>query len=149
MNCHAIRAGAWAKLGLVVAPFAAAVCLPAAAQEAPGSIQAEFEDAFYSHDEIFFNNRSIARQAAFLLGTGFPDVEVVRDGQAIHEVYETVLLQQTTADPFLRTPDLPNPYQGSVLTTPLIEAQVFDNGVLSQPIPAPAAPLPGPIPALW
>ncbi|MGB3614244.1 MAG: hypothetical protein WBA10_10660 [Elainellaceae cyanobacterium] len=143
------RIARWIGLSVLVAsPIA--LNQPAVGQEAPGSIQAEFEDAFFSHDEIFFNNRSVARQVSFLLGTGFPDNEITRDGERVHEVYETVLLQQTTSDPLLATPDLPNPYSSSILTAPIIEDQVFANTPLSQPIPAPARPaVSGPIPALW
>ena len=150
MNCQiTVRATAVAKMALLAAPLAlASISLPAVAQERPGSIQEEFEDAFFSHDEIFFNNRSIARQVSYLFGIGFPDVEIVNDGRAVHEVYETVLLQQVSSGPVLRTPDLPNPYATSVLTAPIVEEEVFGSAPLSQPIPAPA-PLSGPVPALW
>lgn len=140
----------WASLlALIVAPMA--LCERAVGQELEGSIQDEFEDAFFSHDEIFFNNRSVARQIGFLIGVGFPDVEITKDGRAVHEVYETVLQQQANASLPIRTPDLPNPYETSILLSPIVEEDVFVNAPLSQPIPAPPArPVQsGPIPALW
>ncbi|MGF1537160.1 MAG: hypothetical protein ACFB4J_11845 [Elainellaceae cyanobacterium] len=139
----------WASLlALVVSPMA--LCEQAVGQELEGSIQDEFEDAFFSHDEIFFNNRSIARQISFLIGAGFPDVEITQDGRAVHEVYETVLQQQAIASVPIRTPDLPNPYASTILTSPIVEEDVFINAPLNQPIPAPPRPVPsGPVPALW
>ncbi|MEO0406906.1 MAG: hypothetical protein AAF289_06105 [Cyanobacteria bacterium P01_A01_bin.135] len=148
MTCQLIRAVAWVKLALVAPVAAAALCLPATAQERPGSIQEEFEDAFFSHDEIFFNNRTIPRQVSYLFGIGFTDVEIINDGQAVHEVYETVMLQQRTDGPLLRTPDLANPYDSSLFTRRLVDEQVFDDRPLSQPLPPPPLP-PGPVPALW
>lgn len=143
------RIATWMGLSVLVAsPMV--LSQPAVGQELSGSIQGEFEDAFFSHDEIFFNNRSIARQVSFLFGLGFPDNEIVNDGERVHEVYETVFMQQTTSGPLIRTPDLANPYQTSLFTSPIIEDQVFADGPLSQPIPAQSRPaVSGPIPALW
>ncbi|MGF1513061.1 MAG: hypothetical protein ACFB5Z_05110 [Elainellaceae cyanobacterium] len=137
-------------LALVASPIA--LSESAAAQELEGSIQAEFEDAFFGNDEDFFNNRSIARQVSFLLGIGFTDVEIVSSGENVHDVYEDVLRLQANSGPIILTPDLPNPYQTSVLLSPIVEDEVFVNQPLSQPIPAPVRRAPvqsGPIPALW
>ncbi len=147
----AIAKGAGLLALMVMFPIA--LSERAIGQELEGSIQAEFEDAFFSHDENFFNNRSVARQVSYLFGIGFPDVEITRDGERVHEVYETVLRQQTNSGPILLTPDLPNPYSTSLLLSPIVEEEAFVNAPLTQPIPAPplrSVPVQsGPIPALW
>lgn len=118
------------------------------------TIEDEFEDAFFSHDETFYNNRSIFRQVSWLFGIGFPENEMAADGDAINELYEELLEAQSSTTPRIRTPDLDNPYATSLLQTPISEigAREFESPGFRQPIPAPQTTQPtrtAPVPALW
>ncbi|MGV0027114.1 hypothetical protein [Phormidesmis priestleyi] len=54
-----------------------------------------------------------------LIGTGsFPENAIARDGEHIHLLYRDLLSQQVSNDPLIRTTDLPNPYNTSILTLP-------------------------------
>lgn len=90
------------------------------------TISETFNRAFFKNDPEFFQNRSIKRQLDFLLGPGslsrdsFPENEIMRDGKLIDILYQDVLNQQANSDPLIRTRDLPNPYETSILTSPRI-----------------------------
>ncbi|MBF2050377.1 MAG: hypothetical protein EDM05_035855 [Leptolyngbya sp. IPPAS B-1204] len=131
------------------------------------TIPQAFNRAFYSHTGNFFDNRGIWQQFRLIFGVpNFVDNSISQDGRAVNRLYRDVLEQQTSSGPVLRTPDLPNPYTGSILTTPLV--------ITEEPVPAPppfpsfgrppVAPPPadsprteteaaprreGPVPALW
>jgi len=83
-----------------------------------------FDRALFYESGNFYDNRSIPRQLDLLLGTGlpgraaFPELEIERDAELVHLLYEEALYQQVASDPVLRTPDLPNPYRTSVLQLP-------------------------------
>jgi hypothetical protein len=54
-----------------------------------------------------------------LIGTGsFPENAIARSGDHIHRVYRDLLTQQAANDPIIRTVDLPNPFNTSILTLP-------------------------------
>lgn len=78
------------------------------------TIPEAFDRAFFSNDRDAFTNRSILRQLNSIFGP-YPENEINRDGQAVHKLYVEVLEQQVSSDPILRTPDLPNPYNTSLL----------------------------------
>lgn len=127
------------------------------------SLPEAFEDAFYSNDRNFFENRSLYRQINWILGqgsivrNGFPENEIARDGAAVHAIYEIGLALQNTSDPLLRTPDLPNPYETSLLLLPSVEfrgqAELENFPSTFGPPPEPQAqPVPQPqrpVPALY
>jgi hypothetical protein len=83
-----------------------------------------FENAYFRHDPNFYENGSLKRQVdAFIgpggkFGTTFPDNEIAKDAELLNTLYHDVLAQQTTNDSYLRTPDLPNPYDSSLLMSP-------------------------------
>lgn len=108
------------------------------------SLQRAFDEAFYDNDKIYFSNRSIGRQIDFILGQGtlfrnsFTDNEINRDASNIHDLYVRALYQQVASDPVIRTPDLPNPFENSLLTIPLtpnLNYQVPGSGLIYNPIP--------------
>jgi len=82
------------------------------------------EGAYFRHDPNFYDNGSLERQVGALIGSGsefgtaFPDNKIAKDAELVNTLYHDVLAQQTTNDPYLRTPDLPNPYNSSLLMTP-------------------------------
>ncbi|MTJ11178.1 hypothetical protein FJR11_00905 [Anabaena sp. UHCC 0187] len=83
-----------------------------------------FERAYFRHDPNFYDNGSLKRQVDSLLGPGskfgttFPDNEIAKDAELVNTLYHDALAQQATNDPYLRTPDLPNPYDSSLLMSP-------------------------------
>lgn len=87
-----------------------------------------FERAFFRHDRNFYENSSPKRQLDVILGPGsvfqnsFPENEIARDADLVNAVYRDVLQQQVGNDPYLRTPDLPNPYDTSLLMSPRLNA---------------------------
>jgi hypothetical protein len=123
------------------------------------TIPEAFNRAFYRNDGNFFDNRGILQGFRLIFGVpSYVENAISEDGRAVNRLYREVLEQQVSSDPVLRTPDLPNPYTGSVLTTPLVISE--DPIAPIQPFPAirrrPAEPAPvaepeetGPVPALW
>lgn len=86
-----------------------------------------FNRAFFKNDLDFYRNRSIGRQLDLILGPGslirnsFPENEIRRDAELVNILYRDTLQQQVSRDPIIRTPDLPNPYETSVLQSPSIK----------------------------
>ncbi len=82
-----------------------------------------FEQVFYINDKDMFENRSFLRQLDFLIGIGslntsFVENEINADTKAVTILYKDALLQQGSSDPVVRTRDLPNPYDTSILQSP-------------------------------
>jgi len=91
------------------------------------------ERAYFRHDPNFYENRSLKRQVDSFFGFGsfsnsFPENEIARDGELINSVYRDILTQQVGNDPYLRTPDLPNPYGTSLLMSPRANAEQLKVG---------------------
>lgn len=81
-----------------------------------------FEQAYFGSDRDFYTNRSFERQLDWMFGTnGFTENEIIRDSQRLHNLYEAALERQVSSAPAIRTRDLPNPYETSVLTSPSID----------------------------
>lgn len=147
-------------LGLLAITAVAATGYPAMAQTATSepSIPQAFNDAFYSNGDTFFGNRSLGGQLSLILGIpGFPENQIRQDGRAVDRLYQELLVQRDASSPIVRTPDLPNPFSGSLLTTPLIAAEdpippAPPPVIFQQPSIAPPPPVPAParpVPALW
>ncbi|MGB3759989.1 MAG: hypothetical protein WBA07_27045, partial [Rivularia sp. (in: cyanobacteria)] len=72
-----------------------------------------FEKAFYENYPNFYNNGGLFREIDWIFGTGslfknsFPENEIERDAELLNVLYQDMLEQQTTSDPYIRTPDLP------------------------------------------
>lgn len=85
-----------------------------------------FNRAFFKNDPEFFRNRSPKRQVDLIFGVGslrrnsFLESEILRDAKLIDSVYQDALEQQVSSDPIIRTPDLPNPYETSILLSPRV-----------------------------
>jgi hypothetical protein len=83
-----------------------------------------FERAFFSHDRNFYENGSLKRQLDSILGSGsgfggsFPENEIAHDAELVNTLYHDVLNQQVSNDPYIRTPDLPSPYDTSLMMSP-------------------------------
>ncbi len=88
-----------------------------------------FERTFFNNDPNFFRNRSLGRQLDLMFGkSGFTENEINRDAAQVHDLFRTSLKQQTNSDPVIRTRDLPNPYQSSILTAPKIDVNQDTQG---------------------
>jgi len=132
------------------------------------TIPRAFNQAYYSNRGNYFDNRQIWKSFSLIFGIpSYPEQAISHDGRAVDQLYRELMDQQIASDPVLRSPDLPNPYTGSILTTPLV---ITEDAVESAPMfpppirhsysePAPAASQPdrsptpkhtaAPVPALW
>lgn len=83
-----------------------------------------FNRAFTENSGTYFQNRTLGRQVDLIFGIGgidntsFPEREIDRDAELIYVLYQDALYQQSSSDPIIRTPDLPNPYSSSILQSP-------------------------------
>ena len=117
------------------------------------------ETVFYTHDQPYYTNRSLPRQISNFLGISFGDNEITKDARLIHEFANQLWEEQAKSGPLIRTPDLPNPYQSSLLLEPTIAQQEFPTSAIRQPIVAPPTvarpageipvPVNRPVQALW
>ena len=120
--------------GILIIVAAATVPVAATAQSASSSNSSgyatpaeAFNRAFFRNDPDFFNNRSVGRQLNFMFGIGsllrnsFPENEIIRDAELVDSLYKDTLKQQVSSGPIIRTRDLPNPYETSVLQNPSLK----------------------------
>lgn len=93
-----------------------------------------FERAYFSHDRNFYENGSLKRQLDSFLGSGssfggsFPENEIAHDAELVNTLYHDVLTQQVGNDPYIRTPDLPNPYDTSLMMSPRLNSSKLKVG---------------------
>ncbi|NJK53370.1 MAG: hypothetical protein HC936_12160 [Leptolyngbyaceae cyanobacterium SU_3_3] len=109
-------------IGLGVLAAVTMVTQAAQAQERPATfkpretIPAAIDRAF---DAPMSEYRNPQHSLESLIGViGYPENSIARDAEHIHRIYLDVFEQQASSDPLLRTTDLPNPYNTSVLTLP-------------------------------
>ncbi|MGI8502124.1 MAG: hypothetical protein ACR2LR_13455 [Hassallia sp.] len=123
--------------GLLVL-LAASISVPAFADdkgttnyETPNEV---FDRAFFKNDRNFYGNNTIRRQIDWLVGSGsllrnsFPESEIARDAELVNVVYRDILNQQVGNDPYIRTPDLPNPYNTSLMMSPRLNSNKLKTG---------------------
>lgn len=110
----------------------ATVCIgsTAKAQTSPANQYSQYETlsdrfdrVFYTNDKEYSENSSFLRQLDFLIGIGglnnsFVENEITADSKAITVLYKDELLKQGSSDRVVRTRDLPNPYDTSILQSP-------------------------------
>ncbi|MDZ8188573.1 MAG: hypothetical protein RMX96_27425 [Nostoc sp. ChiSLP02] len=121
-----IKLKAFGGLLMVLATTIAFPSVVAAQTQTPKSETTSdvFERAFFRYDRNFYDNGSIKRQLDSFFGAGpsfggsFPENEIARDGQLVNTLYHDALTQQAGNDPYIRTPDLPNPYDTSLMMSP-------------------------------
>ncbi|MFE4107186.1 hypothetical protein [Almyronema epifaneia] len=89
------------------------------------SIADSVNEVVFANSGTYFQNRTFWRQFSYMFGPGtfgnaaYPEREVERDAEAIHQIYTYLMAEQSRSDPYLRTPDLRNPYNSSVLLLPV------------------------------
>lgn len=114
----------------VLIVIAAATCFQGAAeaqqtsstQPTDETLADTFERTFFKNDPNFFRNRSIGRQLNWMFGVnGFAENEINQDATELHDLLRTSLKQQNSSDRVIRTRDIPNPFNSSILSSPKSE----------------------------
>jgi hypothetical protein len=101
-------------IGCLALAVAAAGCL--APQAKADTIAEEMNRAMFAQSGDFYRNTGIDRQATLLLGLSYPDLEAVGDARSVDRIYQEGI-RQRASDP-VRTTDLPNPFNTSILANP-------------------------------
>jgi hypothetical protein len=88
-------------------------------QEIPfQTIPDAFNHAFSKRSGDYFTNDTIGSQFKFVFGIGgYSDRQITQDANLIETLYRDFMEQQVSGDPVIRTPDLENPFNSSLLTT--------------------------------
>ncbi|MDY6902323.1 MAG: hypothetical protein SWZ49_30280 [Cyanobacteriota bacterium] len=117
--------------GTISFPTIAAAQTETSSYQTPNQV---FEKAFYENYPDFYDNHGLFREIDWILGPGslfknsFPENEIERDAKLVNILYQDLLKQQTTSDPYIRTPDLPSPYNTSLLASPRLRANQLQVG---------------------
>ena len=69
--------------------------------------------AIFNQSGDIYRNAGIDRQFTLFSGLSYPDKEYLSDAQSVGRIYNDVL-RQRASEP-IRTADLPNPFDGSLL----------------------------------
>jgi hypothetical protein len=69
--------------------------------------------AIFNESGDIYRNTGIDRQATLLFGLSYPEHEYLKDAQSLGRIYNDAL-RQRASEP-VRTADLPNPFNGSLL----------------------------------
>lgn len=125
-------------VGSLLVLLAASISVPAFADdkgttnyETPNEV---FDRAFFKNDRNFYSNNTFKRQIDWIVGSGsllgnsFPENEIARDAELVNVVYRDILNQQVGNDPYIRTPDLPNPYNTSLMMSPRLNSNKLKTG---------------------
>ncbi|BAU43918.1 hypothetical protein [Leptolyngbya sp. O-77] len=120
------------------------------------TLQQAFEDAYYGASGTFFGNRGIVNSFTWFLGP-FPENNIITDARQVHRLYVDASNQQNLDGPTIRTADLNNPFDTSLLLLPPSQPlrpipagpqfPPFSQGVPGDPQPAPRPA--GPVRGLW
>jgi hypothetical protein len=87
----------------------------------------DFNQAVSRNSGSAFRSQSFLGQTSFFLGisypwplklNAFPEALIADDARRINQVYQEALIRQVSSDPVIRTPDLINPFNTSILTQP-------------------------------
>lgn len=79
----------------------------------------EFNRAFRRTSGDYFRNRQLAEQLGDFFGVpSFPDQAISQDNKNVHKLYRELMEAQFNSTPIIRTPDLPSPYDSSIMTAP-------------------------------
>lgn len=116
------------------------------------AVDEAFMDAFYNRGGNFFENRRFPTAFTWFLGP-FPENQVRSDGESVHEIYLLASELQNESDPYIRTADLVNPYNTSLLLIPPYQPEPvppYEPFFLAPPpVSTTPAEASGPVPALW
>ncbi|OLP18001.1 hypothetical protein BST81_13245 [Leptolyngbya sp. 'hensonii'] len=146
-----MRVGSRSLLGsLLLTVSVLAVTSSANAQQLDrtGSRQVRFETVPDAVDRImtgksrnYFENRTLERQTDFLFGFGtlvdgtFAENELATDGKLFEILYRDLMNQQVSTTPIIRTPDLNNPFNSSLLTGTNINNRIMTSELVYERLP--------------
>lgn len=105
------------------------------------TIPQQFEDTLYNRGGTFFQNQRAPRSFTWFLGP-FPENDIASDSDEIHDLYIEVMTQQAFSDPIIRTADLTNPFDTSLLLLPTQAPQQTSSSNDDFYTSPPPAPLP-------
>ncbi len=106
---------------LVIATIASLLSLEAKAEMK--SLPEAFKDAYFKKGKNAFEQSSIVGQLDTAFGfTGFPEQHISADGEAVDNVYQAGLKQQSATGMRMMTRDLENPYNTSLKENPSYSA---------------------------
>lgn len=91
--------------------------------ETPETLSEVFNRAFFENTGNYYDAVGIGTQINTILGFktfpgSYPETEVARDAELLTLLYQSALEQQVASGPPLRTPDLSNPFDTSLLLNP-------------------------------
>nr|WP_290221868.1 hypothetical protein [Trichocoleus desertorum] len=101
------------------------------------SLNEAFNRVLYTNSGNFFREQGLLNQANTILGQGsivrnsFAENRIARDARLLNILYRDALEQQVSSGPVIRTPDLPTPYNTSVLVNP----SIYVNRLTSDALP--------------
>ena len=98
-------------IGCVALAAVAASCFAPKVQAE--TVAEAMNKAIFNQSGDLYRNAGIDRQATLLFGLSYPDKEYLSDAQSIGRIYNDAL-RQRASEP-VRTEDLPNPFNGSLL----------------------------------
>ena len=98
-------------IGCVALAAVAASCFAPKVQAE--TVAEAMNKAIFNQSGDLYRNAGIDRQATLLFGLSQPDKEYLSDAQSIGRIYNDAL-RQRASEP-VRTEDLPNPFNGSLL----------------------------------
>jgi hypothetical protein len=84
----------------------------------PLTIPGAFDSAFYDNRSNYYYRTSRPGLIESLLGWQHPEQGIIDDSASVNRIYRDAMNQQMTSDPFIRTRDIPNVYDSSILTLP-------------------------------
>lgn len=85
------------------------------------------ETGYFQNSKNSFDSMSLFRQWIGITGVSefprgsYPEISIERDDRIVNAVYRDAMMQQTISDPYVRVPDLPSPYNTSLMTLPSLQ----------------------------
>lgn len=116
----------------------------------------EFEDTYFTQDKNFYQNHRFPRTLIPIFG--IIENDIAGDGRRVNALYRDALEQQITSTDIIRVADLPNPFTGTLATTPLYIEEPIPPAIIPGFVPSgepgsrsqrPDAAPERPVPALW
>lgn len=81
------------------------------------SVLERVEDVLFNESGPYFNNQRFGGALDYIIGP-YPENRIERDAEGFHQLYRELMALQTLEDPFLRAPDLPNPFTTTLQNAP-------------------------------
>ena len=92
-----------------------------------GTAADALDHGYFQNAKSSLESMTLLRQGYVMFGTlrwlrgYYPENAIEQDTRNVSAIYEDVMAQQATNDPYLRVADLPNPYNSSLMTLPSLQ----------------------------